>query len=206
MVTLELATHSTSPPPASVLGKSPCGGRWWAWRWAEQRWARTCRMSSRSRSCCSVGRIKERGFHGASRTRSSCPPHSRSSAHHVCARFARSRRASTLTAFSPGGTASTHDLGTCRASARPVSAAPLDSTPAARRCRGLRACTCSPLTAVLRSNRRCAAPPVRPPAQPPSAAQVPPPSPPPPALFRRLRALLAAAAAAVGRSRGSMEL
>ena len=93
-------------------------------------------MSSRSRSCCSVGRIKERGFHGASRTRSSCPPHSRSSARDVCARFARSRRASTLTAFSPGGTASTHDLGTCRASARPVSAAPLDSTPAARRCRG----------------------------------------------------------------------
>ena len=55
------------------------------------------------------------------------------------------------------------------------------------------ACTCSPLTAVLRSTRLCRALPARPPAPPPSAARSPPLSSPPPAFFRRIRALLDAA-------------
>ena len=61
------------------------------------------------------------------------------------------------------------------------------------------ACTCSPLTAVLRSTRLCRALPARPPPPPPSAARSPPLSSPPPAFFRRIRALLDAAAAAAGR-------
>ena len=56
-----------------------------------------------------------------------------------------------------------------------------------------RACTCSPLTAALRSTRRCTVPLVRPPAPPPSATRSPPLFSAAPAFSRRLCALLVAA-------------
>ena len=121
---------------------------------------------------------------------------------HSCARLAGGRAGLKLTAFSFGGTAFSTDSGARQTSARPVT-----RERAANHGSGLRecrrplppACTCSPLTAVLRSTRLCRALPARPPAPPPSAARSPPLSSPPPAFFRRIRALLDAAAAAAGR-------
>ena len=81
-----------------------------------------------------------------------------------------------------------------------------DTWPATALAPPQRMCTCSPLTAAIRSTRCCAAPPASPPAPPPSAARSPPPSPPPPAIFRRLDASLRCCRCCRGSLPGGLEL
>ena len=68
-----------------------------------------------------------------------------------------------------------------------------------------RACTCSPLTAALRSTRRCTVPLVRPPAPPPSATRSQPFFSAAPAFSRRLCALLVATRWLRGGLEGGLE-